>query len=61
MSHPVPSPAEQSEHEILVPLSSYPDSLRKDWLSADCRDIVEEGSYQPETWTSDEPCDSVAA
>eukprot|EP00959_Pyramimonas_sp_CCMP1952_P458069 9476020-Pyramimonas_sp.AAC.1 len=61
MSHPVPSLPEQSEHEILIPLAPYPDSQKKDWLSAEPRDVVEAGSYQPEAGTSDEPCDLVAA
>eukprot|EP00959_Pyramimonas_sp_CCMP1952_P059505 1242896-Pyramimonas_sp.AAC.1 len=60
MSHPVPSLPEQSEHEISIPLSSYPD-YQRNWLSAESRDIVEAGSYQPEAWTSDEPRDTVAA
>eukprot|EP00959_Pyramimonas_sp_CCMP1952_P394227 8260391-Pyramimonas_sp.AAC.1 len=61
MSHAVPSLAEQSEQEILIPVSSYPDSQRKDWLSAESRDIVGAGLYQPEAWSSDDPRDSVAA
>eukprot|EP00959_Pyramimonas_sp_CCMP1952_P289329 6051384-Pyramimonas_sp.AAC.1 len=34
MSHPAPSLPEQREHEILIPLSSYPDSQRKDSATA---------------------------
>eukprot|EP00959_Pyramimonas_sp_CCMP1952_P159412 3334206-Pyramimonas_sp.AAC.1 len=30
MSHPVSSTTGQSQHETLIPLSSYPDSQRKD-------------------------------
>eukprot|EP00959_Pyramimonas_sp_CCMP1952_P332111 6954141-Pyramimonas_sp.AAC.1 len=61
MSHLVPSLPDQSEHEIFIPLTSNPHSQRKDWLSAECRDIVEAGSDQPEAGTSDEPHDLVAA
>eukprot|EP00959_Pyramimonas_sp_CCMP1952_P396059 8298440-Pyramimonas_sp.AAC.1 len=31
MSHPVSSTTEQSQHETLIPLASYPDSQRKDY------------------------------
>eukprot|EP00959_Pyramimonas_sp_CCMP1952_P056995 1189900-Pyramimonas_sp.AAC.1 len=30
MSHPVSSTSEQSQHETLIPLTSYPDCQRKD-------------------------------
>eukprot|EP00959_Pyramimonas_sp_CCMP1952_P139864 2926820-Pyramimonas_sp.AAC.1 len=30
MSHPVHALPDQNEHEILIPLSSYPDSQRND-------------------------------
>eukprot|EP00959_Pyramimonas_sp_CCMP1952_P177516 3710883-Pyramimonas_sp.AAC.1 len=60
MSRPVPSTTEQSEHETLIPLSYYPDSQRKDWLSAESRDIADKGLYQSGAWSSDEPCDLVA-
>eukprot|EP00959_Pyramimonas_sp_CCMP1952_P435688 9123685-Pyramimonas_sp.AAC.1 len=43
MSHPVHALPEQNEHEILIPLSSYPDSQRKDGLSAETRDSVDAG------------------
>eukprot|EP00959_Pyramimonas_sp_CCMP1952_P043390 907452-Pyramimonas_sp.AAC.1 len=38
-----------SEREILIPLSSYPDSQRKDLLSAEARDIVATGLSYDET------------
>eukprot|EP00959_Pyramimonas_sp_CCMP1952_P059784 1248825-Pyramimonas_sp.AAC.1 len=60
MSHPAPSTTEQSEHETLIPLSSHPNSQRKDWLSAETRDIVAAGLSQPGDWFSDEPRDLVA-
>eukprot|EP00959_Pyramimonas_sp_CCMP1952_P259124 5417254-Pyramimonas_sp.AAC.1 len=41
-------------------LSSYPASQRKDWPSADSRDIVDAGLNQPGNWSSDEPRDLVA-
>eukprot|EP00959_Pyramimonas_sp_CCMP1952_P332112 6954142-Pyramimonas_sp.AAC.1 len=41
MSHPAPSLPEQSEHGILIPLSSYPDSQRKDWEAGGLRAKVD--------------------
>eukprot|EP00959_Pyramimonas_sp_CCMP1952_P114878 2401659-Pyramimonas_sp.AAC.1 len=61
MSHPVPSLPDQSEHEILIPLSSYPESQRKDWLSAEARDSVDAGPSSTEEDSSAVPRDSVAA
>eukprot|EP00959_Pyramimonas_sp_CCMP1952_P201401 4211768-Pyramimonas_sp.AAC.1 len=61
MSHPVSSLPEQSEHETLILLASYPGSQRKDWLSAETRDLVDAGSSHPKARISDEPLDLVAA
>eukprot|EP00959_Pyramimonas_sp_CCMP1952_P365252 7649096-Pyramimonas_sp.AAC.1 len=49
MSLPESSTTEQREHEPLIPLSSYPDSQRKDWLSAEARDQVATGMSHDET------------
>eukprot|EP00959_Pyramimonas_sp_CCMP1952_P393301 8240780-Pyramimonas_sp.AAC.1 len=49
MSPPVSSTTEQSKHETLIPLSSYPDSQRKDWLSAETRDQAATGMSYDET------------
>eukprot|EP00959_Pyramimonas_sp_CCMP1952_P373103 7813766-Pyramimonas_sp.AAC.1 len=49
MSHPVSSTTEQSQHETLIPLASYPDSQRKGWLSAETRDQVATGMKYDET------------
>eukprot|EP00959_Pyramimonas_sp_CCMP1952_P301587 6309831-Pyramimonas_sp.AAC.1 len=60
MSHSAPFTTEQSEHETLIPLSSYPDSQRKDWFAAEGRGIVVTGLSQPGGWLSAEPRDIVA-
>eukprot|EP00959_Pyramimonas_sp_CCMP1952_P100753 2107593-Pyramimonas_sp.AAC.1 len=39
MSHPVPSPTGQSEHEILILLSSYPGSQRKDSIREQMKEV----------------------
>eukprot|EP00959_Pyramimonas_sp_CCMP1952_P050695 1059472-Pyramimonas_sp.AAC.1 len=61
MSHPASALPEQSEHEILSPLSSYPDSQRKVWLSAETRDSVDAGPLDTQEDLSVVPRDSVAA
>eukprot|EP00959_Pyramimonas_sp_CCMP1952_P306365 6411844-Pyramimonas_sp.AAC.1 len=50
MAHPNPSLAEHVAHDIsvgdqetIVPLASYHDSQRKEWLSAETRDQVATG------------------
>eukprot|EP00959_Pyramimonas_sp_CCMP1952_P406694 8524033-Pyramimonas_sp.AAC.1 len=49
MPRPKPSTTERIDHETLVPLTSYPDSQRKDWLSAEARDQVARGLSYVET------------
>eukprot|EP00959_Pyramimonas_sp_CCMP1952_P115918 2423315-Pyramimonas_sp.AAC.1 len=56
MPRPKPSLAEHVAHDIsvgdqetIVPLASYPDSQRKDWLSAEPRDQVARGLSHVET------------
>eukprot|EP00959_Pyramimonas_sp_CCMP1952_P140891 2948866-Pyramimonas_sp.AAC.1 len=61
MSHPASALPEQSEHEILIPLSSYPDSQREDWLSAETRDTVDAGPLDTKEDLSVAPRNSVAA
>eukprot|EP00959_Pyramimonas_sp_CCMP1952_P382732 8019799-Pyramimonas_sp.AAC.1 len=43
MPCPKTSTTERIDHETLVPLTSYPDSQGKDWLSAEARDQVARG------------------
>eukprot|EP00959_Pyramimonas_sp_CCMP1952_P208824 4367894-Pyramimonas_sp.AAC.1 len=61
MSHLASALPEQSEHEILFPLSSYPDSQRKDWLSTETRDSVDAGPSDTKGNLQVVPRDSVAA
>eukprot|EP00959_Pyramimonas_sp_CCMP1952_P199996 4183258-Pyramimonas_sp.AAC.1 len=61
MSHPASALPEQSEHEISLPLSSYPDSPRKDRLSAETRDSVDAGPPDTRGNLQVVPRDSVAA
>eukprot|EP00959_Pyramimonas_sp_CCMP1952_P438746 9185673-Pyramimonas_sp.AAC.1 len=46
---------------MLIPLSSYPGSQRKDWLSAETRDSVDAGPLDAREDLSAAPRGSVAA
>eukprot|EP00959_Pyramimonas_sp_CCMP1952_P373767 7827738-Pyramimonas_sp.AAC.1 len=61
MAHPASALPVQSNHEILIPVSSYPDSQRKEWLSAETRDSVDAGPLDTKENLSVVPRDLVAA